>query len=135
MRPRDEKASLGPSSQIVSKREEYAETLRVRKEQALASRGAPRRMDEEEKRRRIDEMQRDAARHERWKDQKIAVAELRDKQIEEREAKMREGSDQKYLRDVRQEAYLDSGASMGDRVKNQRHRRQRHINDPLERGD
>merc|ERR1719410_3174993 len=100
----------------------------VRKEQALASMGAPRRMDEDEKRRRLEDMQRDAARHERWKDQKIAVAELCDKQIDEQEAKTREGSDPKYSRGVRQEAYLNSGASMADRVKNQRHRRQMHIN-------
>lgn len=127
--------ALGPSAQTVSKRQEYAATLAVRKELALASRGAPRRMDEEEKRQRLEQMQLDAAKHEKYKDARIANAELREREKEELDAKMRMTSDQKYFRGIRQEAYMESGTTVADRLKNQRHRRQKHINDPLERDD
>jgi len=128
-------AELGPGGHMVSKREEYAATLAARKEAAIASRGAPRRMDEDEKRRRLEQMQHDAVSHERYKDHRIASAEQREREQEEREARMRMNSDQKYFREIRQEAYMDSGGTMADRLKNQRHRRQKNLNDPLERDE
>lgn len=125
---------LGPSVSMVSKREEYETTVAQRKEAALASRGAPRRMSEDEKRRRLEQMQADAQRHEKGKDFRIADAERRDKEIEDREKEMRNTSNQKYFREIRQEAYMgDSSGNIGDRIRNQRHRRQKNMNDPLER--
>mmetsp|Transcript_83089 Transcript_83089/g.220460 ORF Transcript_83089/g.220460 Transcript_83089/m.220460 type:complete len:358 (-) Transcript_83089:73-1146(-) len=126
-------AELGPSGHIVSKREEYEATVAARKEAALASRGAPRRMSEEEKRQRLERMSQDARSHERFKDHRIASAEQTEREQAEREAKMRMGSDQKYFREIRQDAYMDSGSTVADRLKNQRHRRQKQLNDPLER--
>merc|ERR1712048_1314885 len=106
---------LGPSVSMVSKREEYEITVAQRKEAALASRGAPRRMSDEEKRRRLEQMQADAQRHEKGKDFRIADAERRDKEIEERE--MRNTSNQKYFREIRQEAYMgDSSGNVADRI-------------------
>lgn len=125
---------LGPSAKMVNKREEYTDVVAQRKEAALASRGAPRRMAEDEKQRRLEQMRSDAQKHERSKDLRIASAEQRDKDIEEMEKRMRASSDQSYFRDVRQEAYMgDSSGNVADRLRNQRHRRQRNINDPLER--
>mmetsp|Transcript_107122 Transcript_107122/g.332868 ORF Transcript_107122/g.332868 Transcript_107122/m.332868 type:complete len:349 (+) Transcript_107122:133-1179(+) len=132
-RPDAGSAALGPGVGMVSKRREHAAALAERKEAALASRGAPRRMAEAEKRQRLEQMQLDAARHERHKDGRIAAAERREKEQEELEASMRRSSDQRYFREIRQEAYMDSTATMADRLKNQRHRRQKNINDPLER--
>merc|ERR1739838_1067029 len=40
-------SALGPNADMVNKREDYAARLADRKRQALESRGAPRRMDEE----------------------------------------------------------------------------------------
>lgn len=126
--------SLGPSNVMVSKREEYAASLAERKQAALASRGAPRRMDEDEKRRRLEQMRADAERHDRNKDQRCAASELREKEIEELEKKMRNNSDQKYFRDMRHQAYMgDTSGTVADRLRNQRHRRQKNVNDPLER--
>jgi len=128
-------ANLGPSSGIVRKREEYAASLEQRKQAALASRGAPRRMDEDTKRRRLEQMREDAARHERSKDQRIASAEQKEKEQADLELKMRQTSDQKYFRDMREQVYTESGASMADRLRTQRHRRQKDIVDPLEKED
>lgn len=125
---------LGPSVSMVSKREQYEVIVAERKEAALASRGAPRRMSEEEKQRRLEQMQADAQRHEKGKDFRIADAERRDKEIEDREKEMRNTSNQKYFREIRQEAYMgDSSGNVADRIRNQRHRRQKHMSDPLER--
>ncbi|CAE7719269.1 CWC25 [Symbiodinium pilosum] len=139
-RPRQEEkeeldlAALGPSSVVVSKRMEHEQRVQKQKEAALASRGLGRRLTEEEKERRVEQMRVDAKKHEKMKDQRIATAEEREKQIEELEAKMREKSDQKYFRDLRKDAYAgDAETTMADRLKNQRHRRQKHLNDPLER--
>mmetsp|Transcript_67272 Transcript_67272/g.169775 ORF Transcript_67272/g.169775 Transcript_67272/m.169775 type:complete len:341 (+) Transcript_67272:94-1116(+) len=125
---------LGPAGVMVSAREERAQLIAQRKDAALASRGAPRRMDEEEKRRRLEQMSQDARTHERSKDARIASADQREREIEDLEKKMRQNSDQKFFREMREKAYMgDEGASVAERLRNQRHRRQKHINDPLER--
>merc|ERR1711974_484590 len=127
-------AALGPDGQMLDKRAEYAAQVAARRDAALASRGAPRRMSEEEKQRRLEQMRGDAQRHERSKDQRIASAEQREKEIEELEKKMRNNSDQKYFREMREKAYMgDDDATVADRLKNQRHRRAKNLNDPLER--
>ncbi|OLQ06798.1 hypothetical protein AK812_SmicGene9886 [Symbiodinium microadriaticum] len=137
-RPREEEpdlSALGPSSVVVSKRMEHDERVAKQKEQALASRGLGRRLTEEEKERRVEQMRVDAKKHEKMKDQRIASTEEREKQIEELEAKMRDKSDQKYFRDLRKDAYAGDTKemTMADRLQTQRHRRQKHLNDPLER--
>lgn len=125
---------LGPSAKMVNKREEYTDVVAQRKEASLASRGAPRRMGEDEKKQRLEQMRSDAQKHERSKDLRIASAEQRDKDIEDMEKRMRASSDQSYFRDMTKEAYMgDSSGNVADRLRNQRHRRQRNLNDPLER--
>eukprot|EP00490_Sorites_sp_Unknown_P001784 CAMPEP_0114674998 /NCGR_PEP_ID=MMETSP0191-20121206/47238_1 /TAXON_ID=126664 /ORGANISM="Sorites sp." /LENGTH=288 /DNA_ID=CAMNT_0001943441 /DNA_START=52 /DNA_END=918 /DNA_ORIENTATION=+ len=127
--PEPDLSTLGPSQIVVSKRMEHEMRQKQQKEAALASRGLGRRMTDEEKDQRVQQM-----RVERMKDDRIASADDREKQIEELEAKMREKSDQKYFRDLRKDAYAaDAEMSVADRIKSQRHRRQKHINDPLER--
>lgn len=125
--------SLGPSSTMVSKREEYQAVLADRKAKALASRGAPRRMTEEEKNRKFEEMRRDAKLHDRKKEGRIAAAEQREREIEELEARMRQNSDQRYFKEMRAQAFTDGDATVADRLRTQRHRRQKNLNDPLER--
>jgi len=124
---------LGPSGHVVDKREEREAEIRRRRDAALASRGATRRMDEDERRRRVEEMQSDAKRHEMSKDARIAAAEKREQEIEETEKRMRQNSDQKYFKEMRAQAYMGDEGSLADRMKNQRHRRQKNLNDPLER--
>merc|ERR1712060_848599 len=98
------------------KREEYANTLAERKAAAIASRGAPRRMDEDEKRRRYEQMKKDAESHEKHKDKRIAAAEERDRHVEELEAKMRNQNDQSYFKEMRTDAYMgNSNANVADR--------------------
>lgn len=127
---------LGPSTTMVNKREEYEATVAQRKEASLASRGAPRKMSEEEKHRRLEQMQSDAQTHERSKDLRIANAERRDKEIEDAESKMRVTNNQSYFKEIRQEAYTgDSSGNLADRIRNQRGRRQKNLNDPLERDE
>ncbi|CAK9114262.1 Pre-mRNA-splicing factor CWC25 homolog (Coiled-coil domain-containing protein 49) (Spliceosome-associated protein homolog CWC25) [Durusdinium trenchii] len=127
-------SALGPSQIVVSKRLEHESRVKQQKDAALASRGLGKRMTDEEKEQRVQQMRVDAKKHERMKDDRIASAEEREKQIEELEAKMREKSDQKYFRDLRKDAYAaDAEMSVAERIKTQRHRRQRNINDPLER--
>jgi len=127
-------SALGPSSIVMSKRMEHEERVQKQKEAALASRGLGRRLTEEEKERRVEQMRVDAKKHEKHKDQRIASTEEKEKLVEELEAKMREKSDQKYFRDLRKDAYAgDADMTMADRLKSQRHRRQKHMNDPLER--
>eukprot|EP00434_Breviolum_minutum_P031462 symbB.v1.2.027825.t1/scaffold2886.1/size67984/6 len=132
--PEPDLSKLGPSQIVVSKRMEHEMRVKQQKDAALASRGLGRRMTDEEKDQRVQQMRVDAKKHERIKDDRIASAEDKEKQIEELEAKMREKSDQKYFRDLRKDAYAaDAEMSVADRIKTQRHRRQKHINDPLER--
>jgi len=126
--------ALGPSGEVVDKREQFAKQILERRDAALASRGAAKRMTEEEKERRLAQMRADANRHEASKDNRIAAAEEKDREIEEQEKKARQGSDQKYFRDLREKAYMgEESGSVADRLRNQRHRRQKHLNDPLER--
>jgi len=127
--------SLGPPQLQVNKREEYAARVEERKRQALESRGAPKRMDEEEKRRKLEQMQADAKSHDSHKNRRLAEAEQKQKEQEELEAKMRANSDQKYFREMREKAYMEENSSMADRLKNQRHRRQKGIIDSLEKDD
>merc|ERR1719215_135556 len=127
--------ALGPPQLQVSRREEYAARVAERKEQALASRGAPKRMDEEEKRRRIEQMQSDAKTHVASTNQRLEIAEKKQKETDEREARNRAQSDQKYFKEMREQAYIEDDASMADRLKNQRHRRQKGIVDSLEKYD
>lgn len=126
---------LGPDSNTVSKREEYAARVASQKEAALASRGAPRRMNDEEKQRRLQEMQADARRHESSKDQRIAAASRKEREQEEADTQMRRTSDQKYFREMREQAYAEGEGTVADRLRSQRHRRQRQIVDPLERDE
>lgn len=126
---------LGPQATMVSKRQELEERLAKQKDAALASRGAPRRMSEEEKQRRYDAMKTDARSHEKHKERKIVAAEKHDQEVEELETQMRRGGDQSFFKDIRKSAYLETNDSMADRLKTQRHRRQKMLNDPLERND
>eukprot|EP00405_Crypthecodinium_cohnii_P015947 CAMPEP_0206458376 /NCGR_PEP_ID=MMETSP0324_2-20121206/23533_1 /ASSEMBLY_ACC=CAM_ASM_000836 /TAXON_ID=2866 /ORGANISM="Crypthecodinium cohnii, Strain Seligo" /LENGTH=365 /DNA_ID=CAMNT_0053929703 /DNA_START=13 /DNA_END=1110 /DNA_ORIENTATION=+ len=140
-RPRSRSASpfgrgenLGPSASVVDKRAEHARQIAERRDAALASRGATKRLGEEERQRKLEQMRSDAQTHERTKDHRIARAEQRDKEEMEKEEEMRKNSDQRYFREMREKAYMgDSNATMADRLKNQRHRRQKNLNDPLER--
>lgn len=132
--PEPDLSALGPSQAVLSKRMEHEMRVKQQKDAALASRGLGRRMTDEEKDQRVQQMRVDAKKHERMKDDRIASAEDREKQIEELEAKMRGKSDQKYFRDLRKDAYAaDAEMSVADRIKTQRHRRQKNINDPLEK--
>merc|ERR1712136_406930 len=124
---------LGPDSNTVDQREERAKRVAEQRDAALASRGATKRLNEEEKRQRLEEMQRTAARHEAHKDRRIADAELKAKEQDEADLHMRRTSDQKFFRGMREQAYMQSEGSVADRLKSQRHRRQKHLNDPLER--
>merc|ERR1719428_1548909 len=90
------------------------------------------RMDEAEKRRRLEAMTQDAAQHEARKDDRIAASAKRDKEQEELEAKLRQTGDQRLFKEMRSQAYGGEG-SMADRLQTQRNRRQRNILDPLER--
>lgn len=130
--PLDLKA-LGPNLEMVNKRTERAERVAEGKRQALESRGAPKRMDEDEKRKRIEQMQSDAKTHDASLRKRIAEAEVKQKDIDDNEAKNRANSDQKYFRDMREQAYMEENSSMSDRLKNQRHRRQKGIVDSLEK--
>ncbi|CAJ1346919.1 unnamed protein product [Effrenium voratum] len=138
-RAREEKeepdlSTLGPSQIVMSKRMEYEERVKQQKDAALASRGLGRRLTDEEKEQRVQQMRVDAKKHERMKEDRIASADVREQQIEELEAKMRDKSDQKYFRDLRKDAFAgDAEMSVADRIKSQRHRRQKNINDPLEK--
>jgi len=127
--------ALGPPQLQVNKREERAARVAAGKEQALASRGAPKRMDEDEKRRRIEQMQSDAKTHVASTNQRLEIAEKKQKETDDREAKNRAQSDQKYFKEMREQAYMQDDASMADRLKNQRHRRQKGIVDSLEKDD
>lgn len=130
----DVDVALGPSNAMVNKREDFANQVAQRRDAALASRGAAKKMSEEEKRRRLEQMRNDAQSHEKGKDQRIAAADKREREIEELEKKMRLNSDQSYFKEIREQAYMgDKDASVADRIRNQRHKRQKHINDPLER--
>mmetsp|Transcript_106282 Transcript_106282/g.188979 ORF Transcript_106282/g.188979 Transcript_106282/m.188979 type:complete len:334 (-) Transcript_106282:65-1066(-) len=128
-------AKLGPNSSQISAREERAQRIAQQKEAALASRGLGRKLTEEEKNERVEMMRVDAQKHERHKDRRIDRALQKDKEIEEMEEKMRKSSDQKYFRDMRKDAYGggDMDASLSDRLKSQRHRRQKNLNDTLEK--
>merc|ERR1711953_331186 len=118
---------------MVSKREERERLIAERKDLALASRGASKRMSEEDRKRKLDEMKSDAASHDRYKDRRIADAERKEKEIEAKEAEMRAKSDQSYFRDIRKDAYTNSDQNLADRLKSQRHRRGKNLNDNLER--
>merc|ERR1712048_1065943 len=118
---------------MVSKREERERLIAERKELALASRGASKRMDEEERKRKLEQMKSDAASHDRYKDRRIADAERKEKEIEEKESQMRAKSDQSYFRDIRKDAYTNNDGNLADRLKSQRHRRGKNLNDNLER--
>jgi len=127
-----EDARLGPSSSMKSKREEREELVAKRKDLALASRGACKRMDEEERKRKLDAMMGDAAVHDRYKDRRIADAEKREKEQDEKEERGRQTGGHSYLSEVRKEAYSMDG-SVADRLKSQRHRRGKDLKDNLER--
>mmetsp|Transcript_125894 Transcript_125894/g.352495 ORF Transcript_125894/g.352495 Transcript_125894/m.352495 type:complete len:335 (+) Transcript_125894:136-1140(+) len=132
--PERGEAALGPGADILDKRAERAAEIAARRDAALASRGAPRKMSDEERQRRLEQMREDAQKHERHKDKRIAAAEEHEQQIEEKEKEMRAKSDQSYFREIRSKAYMgDEGATVADRLKNQRHRRAKNLNDPLER--
>eukprot|EP00928_Gymnodinium_smaydae_P026538 TRINITY_DN2080_c0_g1_i1.p1 TRINITY_DN2080_c0_g1~~TRINITY_DN2080_c0_g1_i1.p1 ORF type:complete len:342 (+),score=104.90 TRINITY_DN2080_c0_g1_i1:129-1154(+) len=130
---KEDLSHLGPSADMKLKREEFEQLTASRRDAAVNSRGAPRKMSEEEKQRRLEQMKADAARHEKSKDERIRSAEQREKELEERDAQMRAKSDQSYFREMRKEAYAGEEGTMADRLKSQRHRRQKHLNDPLER--
>lgn len=126
---------LGPDSAMIGRREEYAQRLAKRKEESVASRGLSHKMDDAEKKRRVEQMQADARAHDRHKDKRMEENARKAKEQEELEAKMRANSDQKYFKDMREQAYMDDNKSMSDRLKNQRHRRQKGIVDSLEKDD
>jgi len=131
---KEKEESLGPTGNLVDKRAQFAEEISRRKDASLASRGAPRRMTDEEKLRRIQQMEADAKSHERSKDKRILAAELKDKEMEEKEMRMRMENKQEYFGKVKKDVYMgDSVGNVADRLKNQRHRRGKNLNDPLER--
>merc|ERR1712232_211125 len=107
---------LGPQTSMVSQREEREAKLARQKEEALASRGAPRRMTEEEKAKRLAQMRADANTHELTKDKKIADAERKEKEIERLEAEIRNSNQKNFIGEIRQEAYMESTSSMADRL-------------------
>eukprot|EP00913_Durusdinium_trenchii_P034307 g32099.t1 len=76
-------SALGPSQIVVSKRLEHESRVKQQKDAALASRGLGKRMTDEEKEQRVQQMRVDAKKHERMKDDRIASAEEREKQIED----------------------------------------------------
>lgn len=134
----DPAAKLGPSGSFVGKREQHALDVSRRKEEALASRGMTSRISEEEKDRRYNEMKADAARHEQNKRVRIASADVREKEQEDKEARMRMSSSCQetgadLFKEMRKEAYMGDDKSVADRLKNQRHRRGKNLNDPLEK--
>merc|ERR1712014_223911 len=131
--PKEDLSALGPAATFVNKREELARLTAERKDAALASRGAPRRMSEEERKRKLEQMEADARKHEQRKDDRIEDAHRREKEREEKDAKMRATSDQSYFQKMRKDAYAGDEGTMADRLKSQRHRRAKGLNDPLER--
>eukprot|EP00933_Yihiella_yeosuensis_P005001 TRINITY_DN109409_c0_g1_i1.p1 TRINITY_DN109409_c0_g1~~TRINITY_DN109409_c0_g1_i1.p1 ORF type:complete len:343 (+),score=106.55 TRINITY_DN109409_c0_g1_i1:83-1111(+) len=138
--PSPDLSKLGPNSTVLSKREELEQRKRQQRDAALASRGVGRNLTEEEKQRRVDAMRADAQKHERHKDKRIAAAEIKDKEIEDQELKMRQQSalageeNNKLFGEMRKQVYMENTeANVADRLKNQRHRRQKNMNDPLER--
>merc|ERR1719453_1286668 len=84
-------------------------------------------MSEEEKQRRFEQMKQDASAHDAHKNKRIAEAERKQKEIDDKEAKDRATSDQKYFREMREQAYMEENSSMESRLKHQRHRRQKGI--------
>mmetsp|Transcript_34557 Transcript_34557/g.78966 ORF Transcript_34557/g.78966 Transcript_34557/m.78966 type:complete len:351 (+) Transcript_34557:80-1132(+) len=126
-------SSLGPTASLIGKREEHEARIAKQRDQALASRGAPRRMTEEEKAERLRQMELDAKLHEQAKDQRIASAMQKEKELDELDEQARKKNDQSYMKKIRAEAYMENEGSMADRLKTQRHRRQKGIMDPLER--
>jgi len=130
--------ALGPGASMSGKRAEYEQLMAERKDKALASRGAPKRMSEEEKARRLAEMKADADNHEKKKDDRIAAAAEYEKKVAAREEAMRAQAAQSsggYLDKVRRDVYVDSGdaGNLADRLKSQRHRRGKDLKDTLER--
>eukprot|EP00929_Paragymnodinium_shiwhaense_P003099 TRINITY_DN103501_c0_g1_i1.p1 TRINITY_DN103501_c0_g1~~TRINITY_DN103501_c0_g1_i1.p1 ORF type:complete len:369 (-),score=127.67 TRINITY_DN103501_c0_g1_i1:163-1191(-) len=126
-------AALGPAASMTNKRAEFEALVADRKDKALASRGAPRRMSEDEKARKLAEMKADAERHEKRKDDRIAAAHEAEKKIEAFEEEQRaKGGD--YLNKVRKDVYNDAGGgNLADRLKSQRNRRGKDLRDNLER--
>eukprot|EP00971_Amphidinium_carterae_P169170 3351865-Amphidinium_carterae.1 len=90
-------------------------------------------MTEEEKAERLRQMELDAKLHEQAKDQRIASAMQKEKELDELDEQARKKNDQSYMKKIRAEAYMENEGSMADRLKTQRHRRQKGIMDPLER--
>lgn len=131
----EELKSLGPNMDFVKTREDRAATIAERKKQAIESRGAPKRMDEDEKRRRLEQMSADAKTHDATKSKRISAAEVKDGAQDELETKQRATSDQKYFREMRQQTYMEENGSMADKIKNQKGRRQKGIIDDLEKDD
>lgn len=91
-------------------------------------------MSEEEKQRRLDQMKADAAKHDKQKDTRIEAAIQKEKAQDAEDLKMRANSDQSYFKKMRKDAFAGDEGTMADRLKSQRHRRQRNLNDPLEKG-
>ncbi|CAE8604465.1 unnamed protein product, partial [Polarella glacialis] len=131
--PSPDLCQYAPPGVVISKREEFAAQTAARRDAALASRGIGRRLTEAEKDARVEQMRADAKTHESHKDKRIANAEEYDKKIQDAEENMRNNSDQKFFRDIRQQATMDDNATLADRMKTQRSRRQKHLNDPLEK--
>eukprot|EP00747_Dinoflagellata_sp_TGD_P025792 gnl/TRDRNA2_/TRDRNA2_131492_c0_seq1.p1 gnl/TRDRNA2_/TRDRNA2_131492_c0~~gnl/TRDRNA2_/TRDRNA2_131492_c0_seq1.p1 ORF type:complete len:416 (-),score=142.79 gnl/TRDRNA2_/TRDRNA2_131492_c0_seq1:110-1264(-) len=130
----EELRKLGPQGAMISKREERAQQVSQQKEAAIASRGLMYRLSEEEKKARVDQMYADARTHEKTKNERIANAERKEKEIEELEAKMRtnQSTSQKIFKDMREKVYMEGG-SLESRLNNQKHKRQRGIVDDLEK--
>lgn len=132
---------MGPSGVLIDKKAEEAALVAERRDKALASRGATKRLSEEERKEALERMRGDAAKHEAMKDRRISAAEEAERRQDEKDASMRNksaisvGGEGSYLKDVRAKAYGEEGLSVADRLRNQRSRRQKHLNDPLERGD
>lgn len=125
--------SLGPGGDFVSKRDERANEIMVRRDAAMASRGAPRRMTEEEREAKFLEFKSDAKTHDRSKDTRIASAEAKEKLIDDAEKKMRTNGGAGFAQEMRQKAFADGENTVAERMKNQRARRQKGIIDSLEK--
>lgn len=125
---------LGPQTSVLSARDDFFKKREERKDAALSSRGAPRRMDEEEKSRRYEEMRNDGRSHEASKDARIEANTDREKQMKDLEDKARlKGTDKKMFKEMRNDAYMGSDGSLADRLQTQRGRRQAGIVDSLEK--
>eukprot|EP00397_Hematodinium_sp_SG-2012_P052825 GEMP01062696.1.p1 GENE.GEMP01062696.1~~GEMP01062696.1.p1 ORF type:complete len:396 (-),score=123.83 GEMP01062696.1:53-1240(-) len=87
----------------------------------------------EEKARRLKDMMNDGKNHEEVKDAREKVFAEKEKEMEEVEKTLRGKHDRTVFKNMNQATYMSGTVSMEDRLKSNRHRRQKGILDPLEK--